>query len=114
MTNATDLRRAKAIVRVHANRTCKGISEDAAWPQASINMRADAKVLAAAIRASDEAAGMVLVPMQPTQQMYDAAGAIIEREYGESDWETAKDMAESLSPTPIYNAILAAHGGEDV
>jgi hypothetical protein len=52
--------------------------------------------------------GWKLVPVEPTVKMVDAAGEIIVREYGESDWEEAKDMAEGLNPNPIYKAMLAA------
>ncbi len=50
----------------------------------------------------------VLVPRVPTDAMMQRAGDIIEREYGESDWEEAKDMAEGLNPRPIWDAMLAA------
>ena len=97
MTNATDARRAALLLR---------------YSEFVVQTEAQFLEVAAAIRASDAEAGMVLVPRVPTQKMYDDAGAIIEREYGESDWETSKDMAEGLSPTPIWNAMIAAHEGD--
>ena len=84
-----------------------------AWTGINRSTRIDemTRAITAAILAA-EARGFKLVPMVLTQKMYDAAGAIIEREYGESDWETSKDMAEGLSPTPIWNAMIAAHEGD--
>lgn len=40
--------------------------------------------------------------------MIDAGAERIVREYSESDWEEAKDMAESLNPAQVWAAMLAA------
>ena len=50
----------------------------------------------------------VLVAWPPSDKMLERAGDMIEREFGESDWEEAKDMAECLNPRPIYDAMCAA------
>ncbi len=44
--------------------------------------------------------------------MAEAGANIIEREYAESDWEEAKDMAEGLCPQPIFVAMVAAAEAE--
>ena len=49
-----------------------------------------------------------MVPVEPTEAMMERAGEIITREYAESDWETAKDMAEGLNPRPIWDWMLQA------
>jgi hypothetical protein len=51
---------------------------------------------------------LVAVPREPTEAMLDRAGEVIVREFAESDWEEAKDMAEALNPRPIWDAMLAA------
>jgi hypothetical protein len=53
---------------------------------------------------------LVAVPREPTEAMLARAGDVIVREYAESDWEEAKDMAEALNPRPIWDAMLAAAG----
>ena len=50
----------------------------------------------------------VLIAWPPSDKMLERAGDMIEREFGESDWEEAKDMAECLNPRPIYDAMCAA------
>lgn len=49
-----------------------------------------------------------LVPDAPTPEMIEAGAERIVREYAESDWEEAKDMAESLNPAQIWEAMLSA------
>ena len=51
---------------------------------------------------------LVAVPREPTEAMLDRAGEVIVREFAESDWEEAKEMAEALNPRPIWDAMLAA------
>lgn len=62
----TDERRAREVVRLRAARAIRSISAEVAWQQSSINMRADARIIARAIRASDEAAlGLRQDQLQP-------------------------------------------------
>ena len=58
------------------------------------------------------AAGYVVVPREPSERMCSAGIDIIGREFGESDWETARQMAEGLWPQPIYAAMLVAAEAE--
>lgn len=67
-----DERRAKEIARLHMARLVRGISANVAWEQYSINGRADALMIARAIRADDDAAGMVLVPREQIQRVITA------------------------------------------
>ena len=55
-----------------------------------------------------ESEGLKLMDGEVTEKMNERAGDMIEREYGESDWEEAKDMAEMLNPRPIWDAMFAA------
>jgi hypothetical protein len=48
------------------------------------------------------------VPREPTTAMNEAGGVIIVREFNESDWEEAKDMAEGLNPNQIWIAMWDA------
>lgn len=92
MTHNTDERRAREITRLNMARLVKDISAEAAWDQASINMRADANLIARAIRASDEKAGMALVPRAATEEMSNAG------------WIDKEDV----SPAEIWRAMIAA------
>ena len=49
-----------------------------AWQQASINMRAEASVIARAIRLGDEARGLRVVPVEATESMINAGGAAMD------------------------------------
>lgn len=54
------------------------------------------------------ARGMAVVPVVPTDTMLDRAGDAIIREFNESDWDEAKEMAERMNARPIWDAMLAA------
>lgn len=45
---------------------------------------------------------------EPSEAMMERAGDAITREYAESAWEEAKEMAEALNPRSIYDTMLAA------
>lgn len=45
---------------------------------------------------------------EPTEEMVDQASEAIVQEYGKSDWEEAKDMAEGLVADPIWHAMIDA------
>jgi hypothetical protein len=92
MSNSTDLRRAKALLEA----TCLHYGDPIPTnPDLSLTL-----VLVRAIRASDEAAGMVLVPRVATLAMLNAG--------------RKKMFGPDVGPTSeVWNVMLAAHGGED-
>ena len=52
--------------------------------------------------------GLKVVPLVATGDMEVKGGGIVEREFNESDWEDAKEMAECLSLRPVWHAMLDA------
>ena len=96
--NPTDLRRAKAI--------WEAAFPTKPWDSVSGEARAEVLKSAAAIRASDEAAGMVLTDENTIIPLVnDVTDFLL---YGGD--EQRDNLRETLK---VARAILAAHGGED-
>ena len=67
--NELDLARAKEIVRLLVARSIRNITSKAAWDAASIDVRINALVVARAIRETDAARGLVVVPRKISKHM---------------------------------------------
>lgn len=59
-------------------------------------------------------ADVVVVPIEPTKEMRERGEDELVRQYDESDWDDAKEVAEELDVNAIYKAMLAtaAKAGE--
>ena len=118
MSNPTDLRRAKAIVDATGTR-CPSYSfcVEADRFGNDCTCYGDAVFAIAAIRASDEAAGMVLVPKEASKQQILAGLQAAFDYYGRFRLKALWPWSRGNHPSDIlrvcYCAMLAAHGGED-
>lgn len=103
-----------------ASRTPKADTPAVAWdnpkhyPQqivrlAGVPLPDEPRLLYAHPTTTPEPSGMVLVPREPTQEMLNYGIENVLQQYGEhQEWEEAKDVAENVSVSHIYRAMLAA------
>ena len=118
--NPTDLRRADAVLNVLLDRS--GVGDELGQVKYSDQETWDdiRTCIAAAIRADDEAAGMVLVPKEPTDKMLKAGWNAIDWVHGDnSECEWDEKRADGINCSmkddveDAWDAMLAAHGGEN-